>query len=148
MRTYYIFNINNNFSSTYKNKPFKMYKILEEIYYTKDYNLSFTYHIFNEVANKFHKNILNNYIYDNYKYLDGYIKDGNTHIINNNNELSKLVVSSSSIRIKSLNNYTLFFNLLSLYDDNLFICDFNNKDYFWLSKLRVSSLQKEEMIVK
>ena len=38
MRTYYIFNVNRYFSYMYKNKPFKMYKIFEEIYYSKSYD--------------------------------------------------------------------------------------------------------------
>lgn len=148
MRTYYIFNVNEHFSYMYKNKPFKMYKILEEIYHTKEYDIMLTYHVFEQVASPFYKNVLNEFIYHNYKFKPGYTIKGNVHIINNNSEVSKLTINNSNIKIRTLNNYSCFFELLANYDDNLFVCDFNSKDYFWLSKLHSGSLQKKEMIVK
>ena len=39
MRTYYIFKINKYFAYIYKKWPYKMYKIIEELYYTKDYDM-------------------------------------------------------------------------------------------------------------
>ena len=47
----------------YKNKPFKMYKIFEEIYYSKSYNSLNTYRNFETVANPYNKTMLNEYIY-------------------------------------------------------------------------------------
>ena len=92
MRTYYIFNVNRYFSYMYKNKPFKMYKMFEEIYYSKSYDSLNTYRNFETVAVPFNKIMLNEYIYYDFKYL---------------------------------NNY----------NNNLFVCDFENMDYFWLCKL-------------
>lgn len=148
MRTYYIFNVNEYFSYMYKNKPFKMYKILEEIYRTKEYDIMLTYHVFEQVASPFNKVILNEFLYHNCKFKSGYTREGNMHIINNVRERSKLTINNSNIKIRVMNNYSDFFEVLSSYDDNLFVCDFNNKDYFWLSKLCGNSLQKDKMIVK
>ena len=55
MRTYYIFNVNKYYSYMYKDKPFKMYKIFEEIYYSRDYNSIKAYHVLEEIANPFIK---------------------------------------------------------------------------------------------
>ena len=33
------------------------------------------------------------------------------------------------------NNYSIFFKYLNNYNNNLFVCDFENMDYFWLCKL-------------
>ena len=55
MRTYYIFNVNRYFTYMYKNNPFKMYKIFEEIYNTKEYDSVKTYHVFEQVADPFNK---------------------------------------------------------------------------------------------
>ena len=50
----------------------KMYKIFEEIYYSRDYNSIKAYHVLEEIANPFNKIMLNEYIYNEYKYKYGY----------------------------------------------------------------------------
>ena len=125
MRTYYIFNVNKYYSYMYKDKPFKMYKIFEEIYYSRDYNSIKAYHVLEEIANPFNKIMLNEYIYNEYKYKYGYKRKDNIHYLN--------TTDKSILRINNYNN-------------NLFVCDFKNMDYFWLSKL--NSLQNNNLIVQ
>ena len=125
MRTYYIFNVNKYYSYMYKDKPFKMYKIFEEIYYSRDYNSIKAYHVLEEIANPFNKIMLNEYIYNEYKYKYGYKRKDNIHYLN--------TTDKSILRINNYNN-------------NLFVCDFENMDYFWLSKL--NSLQNNNLIVQ
>ena len=114
MRTYYIFNVNRYFSYMYKNKPFKMYKIFEEIYYSKSYDSLNTYRNFETVAVPFNKIMLNEYIYYEFKLKYGYKRNGNKHNLNTS--------ENSTLQINNYNN-------------NLFVCDFENMDYFWLCKL-------------
>lgn len=118
----------------YRNKPFKMHKIFEEIYHTKDYDGIKTYNIFQQIANPFNKVMLNEYIYFKYKFKYGYERNENRHDLNNE-EHTVLFINNHNIKIKSENNYSIFFNDLNAYSDSLFVCDFENKDYFWLSKL-------------
>ena len=125
MRTYYIFNVNKYYSYMYKDKPFKMYKIFEEIYYSRDYDSIKAYHVLEEIANPFNKIMLNEYIYNEYKYKYGYKRKDNIHYLN--------ATDKSILRINNYNN-------------NLFVCDFENMDYFWLSKL--NSLQNNNLIVQ
>ena len=63
MRTYYIFRINKYFAYVYKKWPYKMYKIIEELYNTKDYNLLSSYKYYQRIAKQFNKIFLNEYIY-------------------------------------------------------------------------------------
>lgn len=125
----------------YKNKPHKMYKIFEEIYRTKDYDKILTYGIFEQIANPFNKIMINEYIYYEYKFKYGYRREENRHILNNN-ENSTLIVNNYNIKLRTMNNYSKFFDILGTYNNNLFVCDFENSDYFWLSKLRSNTLQK------
>ncbi|MGM9882528.1 MAG: sporulation inhibitor of replication protein SirA [Bacilli bacterium] len=141
MRTYYIFNVNKYYTYMYKNKPYKMYKIFEEIYRTKDYDKILTYGIFEQIANPFNKIMINEYIYYEYKFKYGYRREENKHILNNN-ENSTLIVNNYNIKLRTMNNYSKFFDILGTYNNNLFVCDFENSDYFWLSKLRSNTLQK------
>lgn len=145
MRTYYIFNVNKYFKYMYKNNPFKMYKIFEEIYYSKDYDNIKTFRVMEEVSVPFNKIMLNEYIYFEYKLKYGYKRRDNVHILNTD-EKTTLRINNYNIKIETDSNYSIFFDDIKSYNTNLFVCDFENKDYFWLSKL--NSLQKEYSIVK
>lgn len=134
MRTYYIFNVNKYYSYMYKEKPLKMYKIFEEIYYSKDYDSIKTYHVLEEIANPFNKIMLNEYIYYEFKLKYGYKRNGNKHNLNTS-ENSTLQINNYNIKLITENNYSIFFKYLNNYNNNLFVCDFENMDYFWLCKL-------------
>ena len=64
MRVYYVFYINNYFSYVYRNKPYKLYKILEEMYHIKEYDMVLTYKYYEQIAIPFDKQSLNDYIYN------------------------------------------------------------------------------------
>lgn len=134
MRTYYIFKINKYFAYIYKRWPYKMYKIIEELYYTKEYDMLMSYKYYQKFALEFNKLAVNEYIYNINKKSRFYQRDNNTHVINNE-KYNKLIVNSTCIILKTDDVYSVFLNDLSLYLDNIFICDFKNKDYFWLESL-------------
>ncbi len=145
MRTYYIFNVNKFYKYMYKNNPFKMYKIFEEIYYSRNYDNKRAFRVMEEVAIPFNKIMLNEYIYFEYKLKYGYKRSDNIHILNTD-EKTTLRINNYNIKLETDSNYSTFFDDIKSYNTNLFVCDFDNKDYFWLSKL--NSLQKEYSIVK
>ena len=65
---------------------------------------------------------------------DGYSVYGNTHMYNNyyTDEVSKLIVKSSFMILKSNKINSTFLSILNRLP-NIFIIDFENRDYFWLS---------------
>ena len=134
MRTYYIFKINKYFAYIYKRWPYKMYKIIEELYYTKDYDMLISYKYYKKFAIEFNKLAINEYIYKTNKKNNNYYRDNNIHILNND-KYNKLTVNNTCIMLKTNDIYSVFLNDLSSYLDNIFICDFKNKDYFWLESL-------------
>lgn len=140
MRTYYIFNVNKYFSYMYKYKPFKMYKMFEEIYYSKSYDSINTYRNFEVVANPFSKTMLNEYIYYEFKQKYSYTRRDNKHILDS--EGSTLIINNYNIKLVTQNNYSIFFKYLNNYNKNLFVCDFENMDYFWLCKLCTNETTK------
>ena len=129
----------------YKNCPFKMYKIFEEIYNSRDYDAVKTYRVFEGIANPFGKRMLSEYIYYEYRNKYGYRREEDLHILNTS-EMTKLKINNYNIKIETNGNYTEFFKYLNNYNDGLFVCDFDNKDYFWLNKIK--PLQKELSIVQ
>ena len=134
MRTYYIFKINKYFAYIYKKWPYKMYKIIEELYHTKDYDVLISYRYYQRFAIEFNKLAVNEYIYNLNKKCKYYQRDNNIHIINNE-KYNKLIVNSTCIMLKTNDIYSVFLNDLNVYLDNIFVCDFKNKDYFWLESL-------------
>ena len=129
----------------YKNNPLKMYKIFEEIYYSRNYDSKKVFRIMEEISVPFNKIMLNEYIYYEYKLKYGYKKENNIHMLNTS-EKTTLRINNYNIKIETDSNYSIFFNDIKDYNTNLFVCDFENQDYFWLSKLK--SLQKDYSIVK
>ena len=134
MRTYYIFKINKYFAYIYKRWPYKMYKIIEELYHTKDYDVLFSYKYYQKFAVHFNKLAINEYIYSINKTNSNYHRDNNIHVINND-KYNKLTINSTCIMLKTDDIYSVFLNDLNEYLDNIFVCDFKNHDYFWLESL-------------
>ena len=102
----------------YKDKPFKMYKIFEEIYYSRDYDSIKAYHVLEEIANPFNKIMLNEYIYNEYKYKYGYKRKDNIHYLNTTDK-SILRINNYNIKIETENNYSIFFNDINNYNKKL-----------------------------
>lgn len=135
MRTYYVFNINNYFSYIYKKKPYKIYKMLESIMKENAHDMVLSYKLFEQIALSFNKNKLNAYFKFNYETKPNYYYKDNIHVIMNNNEYTKLVITNSNIKIKTNINFPIFLKSIYEYKENIFICDFVNKDYFWLESI-------------
>lgn len=134
MRTYYIFKINKYFAYIYKRFPFKMYKIIEELYHAKEYDILLSYKYYQRFAIEFNKLAINEYIYNLNKQNKNYQRDNNIHIIINE-KYNKLTINQMCIILKTNDIYSVFLNDLNVYLDNIFICDFKNNDYFWLDSL-------------
>lgn len=134
MRTYYIFKINKYFAYIYKKWPYKMYKIIEELYYTKEYDELLSYRYYKKFAIEFNKLALNEYIYNINKSSQNYTRDNNIHFLNNG-KYNILTITSTCLILKTNDIYSVFLNDLNSTLDNIFVCDLKNKDYFWLDLL-------------
>lgn len=134
MRVYYLFKINDSFSKLYYNKTYYLYKMLEEISKSSKNDFIISYRLFEQMAVAFNKTEINSKIYRRYAFDSNYLKTLNKHVLDNKVEKTKLTVYNTYIKIKTNKNITEFFKVLSN-EENIFVCDFNNKDYFWLSKV-------------
>ena len=55
-------------------------------------------------------------------------------------EITFLKVFNSHVRIKTNNNYSKFFNSIQEYNQNIFVCDFENQDFFWINKINFETI--------
>jgi len=136
MRTFYIFSINKSFYNLMKNNPYHLFKTMEDIHSFNNSDISVAYDLFTQIASPFDKSLINNKLFKELNDLDFYSKFRNVHRIQNKYipEDTMLVVNKAFLILESNILKPAFLNALKDYK-NLFVCDFKNKDYFWLNEL-------------
>lgn len=142
MRTYYLFFIDKMFAYIYKEKSSLLFQNFYPIYKKRNKYNNLINDIYLQLINHINKRDLNEYIYNKCKDQSSYFFYDNCHIKENiyNNEITKLIVNNTFIKIISNVDYPSFFDILDSYFDNIFICDFDNYDYFWLSEVLKQTL--------
>lgn len=137
MRTFYIFNIKKHFKILTTHNPYRLYKTFEEIYKSNKFNIDKNMLIFNQLKQDMNKDVLNNDTYDYFKSNNNYTKYKNIHEINDylTNENTKLIINKTYILLQTNIENPPFLKYLKNNKYNLFACDFENKDYFWICKI-------------
>ena len=135
MKVYFIFDIKKEFKSLYKGNERVLYNILKQIYHLESNEIEYGYNLFNQLINKINKNDLDRKIFIKYHQDIPYSKRNQTHYINNlyKDEISRLTIKSSYMKLEVENNSKAFFKILSDFSENYFVCDFNNYEYFFLT---------------
>ena len=139
MRVYYLFKINDSFSKLYYSRTYYLYKMLDEISKSSKNDFIISYRLFSQMDTPFNKTDINSKLYRKFAFDDSYKKTLNKHVLNNLVENTKLTVYNTYIKIKTNKNITEFFKVLMV-EENIFVCDFENKDYFWLDKVSSKTL--------
>ena len=137
MRMYYIFNLKEDIVDLYKDSPSSLFKILNSIYYMHKEDFDYGFNLFQQLTKRIDSNYLNNQLYI-YLHKDfTYSKIDDEHIINDlyNNEVSILKIKRSHILLQSSRSYSSFFRILHNYNKNYFVCDFLEKDFFFISDI-------------
>jgi len=117
--------------------------MLEQISLSSKNDFIISYRLFEQMAVPYNKTEINSNIYRTFSEDNNYVKTLNKHVLDDGVEKTKLTVYNTYIKIKTNKNITPFFKVLSK-EANVFVCDFNNKDYFWLSKVAPKDLYKME----
>ena len=134
-RTFYIFKINKIFTTLYDNKSYNLYNFLKNINKSRKLNLNDKYKIYNKIIKKIDNKKINKVIYE-YHLKDVYYKKiNNIHYIVNKQENSEFYIYNSYIKIKFRGNFCSFIEDLKKINEDLFIVDFKNNDYFFLKNL-------------
>ena len=142
MRTYYAFIIKDSLMHFYSKKPYSLYKILEQIYRLKNNDIVLGYRLLEQVTEPFGTRKTDKFIYKKHLNELEYSRLDDGHMIKNlySEEITFLKVFHSHVRIKTNNNYSSFFNSIQEYDENIFVCDFENQDFFWVNKINFKTL--------
>ena len=136
MRTYYIFKINDELKTMYNKKSNNIYKLLNSIRLSDMKDKDRINKLYKKITMTINKKLVNDYIIRNHLNDFYYKKIGIYHELSNEVENSILIVNNTYIKIVTNNNISTFFKDLCSINDNYFLIDFDNKDYFYLDDLK------------
>lgn len=136
MRVFYIFNIKEEFKYLYKNHPLALYQMLKKIYRLEKRDLLYGKSLFQQLIDPIHKAQLDNTLFIKLHQQMPYSKKEDIHYINNlyKNEVSRLEVKTTHIRLEMENDTTSFISILKEINLNLFVCDFEHFRYFFIDE--------------
>lgn len=138
MRVFYIFEIKNEFKALYRGNESALFCILKQLYYLNRDEFFYGYHLFEQLTNRIDKNYVDHLLFLKMHQDIPYSKRDGKHRINNlyKDEISILEVKHAYIKIKAEQEGTSFFEVLSSISKNLFVCDFEMQDYFFIDGLK------------
>ena len=134
MREFFIFKIKDEFKSLYQEKPSILYQILEQIYFLGEENAKYGSSLFRQITKKIDNDKLNQHIFIKYYQSINYSKRKEVHYCNEpgHDEIGSLTVKKSYMRLKTNYYNSFFLKILNGLNNNYFVCDFKNQDYFFL----------------
>lgn len=134
MRTLYVFKIKKEYRKIVKNNEFNLYEAINSINYVKKDEVNYAYDLLMSINVPLNKFQINKMIYNNLKKLDGYTLFKNRHKYLNyfSKEESELIVKNNYMLLISNKDNNLFLNEIKKISD-LFICDFDSTEYFFVS---------------
>ena len=133
MRTLYVFKIKKEYKNLTRHDEYNLYRTINSINYINKEDLVLAYNLLLNINVLFNKYQINKMLYDSLKKLDGYTLYRNKHKYINyfTKEESELVVKYNyMLLISNKENNRFIKELIKI--NNLFICDFDMSDYYWL----------------
>ena len=128
LRTFYIFKVNSDYSKVTRTIPSNLFSAYLNIKLSTQNNLEYLYNEYFSFTDSIKKKDVSSFIYSKLSRDDGYSLYNNYYT----DEVSKLIVKSSFMVLKSNKVNSTFLTVLA-HIPNIFIIDFDNRDYFWLS---------------
>ena len=112
-----------------------LFKSFESIYKSGRSDLFIASNLYDQIASKFNREIVNKIIYDGFKENQFYIHTKNSHLYYNKyrDETCNIEIKNSYMICTCKNSHFDLLKKLNGY--SLFACDFENKDYFWLDEV-------------
>ena len=131
MRHFYIFQIREEIKKITYTNPYELFHTLETIYYQNKEEVLLSYHFLNQIILPINQKDLDIALFKHYKENYFYTKYRNIH---NRKENTCLTIHKTYMKLETDVIKPRFFEELEK-NPNFFLCDFEEKDYFWLSSL-------------
>ena len=134
MKVYFIFDIKEELKKLYLGKEKELYQLLRSIYYLRDNQVEYGYELLRQIINPINKEVIDRDIFVKLHRDYPYSKKNNIHYYNElyTDEVSRLYVKRCYIKLEVDNSTSSFFNILKVFSNNYFACDFASLRYFFL----------------
>ncbi len=140
MRTFYFFEIKPELMTLLKENPYELFKTLETIYY-ENMDVETSYLLIKQLINPIPIKSLDILLFRKYKENYFYTKYKNVHSLHDVFRKENTVLKLYKTHLKLETNVIKPRFLEELQKNhNFFVCDFKEKDYFWLSSLSFSMI--------
>ncbi len=136
MRNFYIFEINEAVKKmTYQN-PYELFHTLETIYYQKREDMMLSFHFLEQLIQPISIQKLDYVLFQHYKENYFYTKYKNVHSMHDvyRKENTCLYLFQTYLKLETNVVKPRFLEELQK-NHNFFVCDFEEKDYFWMDSL-------------
>lgn len=130
MRKYYLFIIRNEYYKMCKQNSLILFQTLSNLYRLKDPNFTYGISLFDSICQPFSVKLLNNYIKNRYTCT---MKSDKVIKVHSIHEKVLLQINYACVIVKSNVNFPEILKVFHIYNKKIFVCDFENEDYFWLS---------------
>lgn len=137
MRTFFVFDIRDEYLALYYNYEISLYNLLKQVYTIKKDNIIYGKHLFYQLIKPLPKEELDRRLFITLHQDIPYSKRCNVHIYNNFylSEITTMEVKKTYIKISTSKDQNYFFKGLYKENPNFFVCDFTNNDYFFLKDI-------------
>ena len=141
MRRFYIFKINPSVVKVFKNRPYEVFHTLEMLYYRSDDDIRFGNRFVKQLIYPIALKDLDIMLFKKFKNNYFYMKYKNIHSIHDfyRHENTILALHKTFLKLETNVIKPSFFKELQDFN-NLFVCDFESKDYFWLDSFKQSAV--------
>lgn len=141
MHTFYIFSLKDEFLALYQDNPKVLFQVLRQIYYMHLDEVYYGFNLFNQIINPLQKQELDMLLFLKLHQDYAYVKRSGVHIMNDfyKDEVSRLTVKKTHIKIETDQYPERFFRTLLLWKNTLFVCDFEQYEYFFLEERNISN---------
>lgn len=141
MRNFYIFEIKESIKKITKENPYELFHTLETIYYQKKEDIETSYIFLKQLIEPIKIKELDISLFKNFKENYFYTKYKNIHKMHDiyRKETSCLTLFKTYLKLETNVVKPRFMEELQK-NHNFFICDFEEKDYFWLDSLELITI--------
>lgn len=134
MRVYFIFEIKDEFKNLYKDRENSLFNILRSIYRLSFDEVEYGYTLLRQITKPIKKEDLDRDIFVKLHREYPYSKRDGIHYYNQlyKNEISRLTIKKTYMKLEVEQETSSFFDILKKFSNNYFVCDFKNKDFFFV----------------
>lgn len=136
MRKFYMFSIQKKYQGETLKDLKSIYSILENLYYLNTNKFNYGISIYNQLCKRINSETLLKTLKKSPIYK---IKE--KRVILNDLEKSLLEVNNCCLILYTNANISSFFKYINSVENSIFVCDFENNDFFWLKKVIKTNLR-------